>query len=133
MVNLENANVAIRFLYLISLIGLAVFLSLFFWYSNRRPEELSRRNGILIGLVICFFAFCITIAWKVTGENSATPSMVVKARTILWGLLDVLAGVLYFRITRLYEEEPQQKKLGSTQRLGFAMMLLSVDLALKNL
>lgn len=26
MVNLENANVAIRFLYLISLIGLAVFL-----------------------------------------------------------------------------------------------------------
>lgn len=133
MVNLENANVAIRFLYLISLIGLAVFLSLFFWYSNRRPEELSRRNGILIGLVICFFAFCITIAWKVTGENSATPSMVVKARTILWGFLDVLAGVLYFRITRLYEEEPQQKKLGSTQRLGFAMMLLSVALALTNL
>ena len=130
---MENANVVIRFLSLISLIGLAVFLSLFFWYSNRRPEELSRRNGILIGLVICFFAFCITIAWKVTGENSATPSMVVKARTILWGLLDVLAGVLYFRITRLYEEEPQQKKLGSTQRLGFAMMLLSVALALTNL
>lgn len=124
MVNLENANVAIRFLYLISLIGLAVFLSLFFWYSNRRPEELSRRNGILIGLVICFFAFCITIVWKVTGENSATTSMM---------LLDVLAGVLYFRITRLYEEEPQQKKLGSTQRLGFAMMLLSIALALTNL
>lgn len=112
MVNLENANVAIRFLYLISLIGLAVFLSLFFWYSNRRLEELSRRNGILIGLVICFFAFYITIVWM---------------------LLDVLAGVLYFRITRLYEEEPQQKKLGSTQRLGFAMMLLSVALALTNL
>lgn len=123
----------VRFLYLISLIGLVVFLSLFFWYSNRRPEELRKRNGILIGLILCFFAFCITIAWKVTGENSATPSMVVKARTILWGLLDVLAGVLYFRITRLYEiEEPaRQKKLGRcTQRLGFAMMLLSVALAL---
>ena len=123
----------VRFLYLISLIGLVVFLSLFFWYSNRRPEELRKRNGILIGLILCFFAFCITIAWKVTGENSATPSMVVKARTILWGLLDVLAGVPYFRITRLYEiEEPaRQKKLGrGTQRLGFAMMLLSVALAL---
>lgn len=123
----------VRFLYLISLIGLVVFLSLFFWYSNRRPEELRKRNGILIGLILCFFAFCITIAWKVTGENSATPSMVVKARTILLGLLDVLAGVLYFRITRLYEiEEPaRQKKLGrGTQRLGFAMMLLSVALAL---
>lgn len=123
----------VRFLYLISLIGLVVFLSLFFWYSNRRPEELRKRNGILIGLILCFFAFCITIAWKVTGD-SATPSMVVaKARTILWGLLDVLAGVLYFRITRLYEiEEPaRQKKLGrGTQRLGFAMMLLSVALAL---
>lgn len=123
----------VRFLYIISLIGLVVFLSLFFWYSNRRPEELRKRNGILIGLILCFFAFCITIAWKVTGENSATPSMVVKARTILWMLLDVLAGVLYFRITRLYEiEEPaRQKKLGrGTQRLGFAMMLLSVALAL---
>lgn len=126
----------VRFLYIISLIGLVVFLSLFFWYSNRRPEELRKRNGILIGLILCFFAFCITIAWKVTGENSATPSMVVKARTILWMLLDVLAGVLYFRITRLYEiEEPaRQKKLGrGTQRLGFAMMLLSVALALTNL
>ena len=132
MVNLENANVAIRFLYLISLIGLAVFLSLFFWYSNRRPEELSRSNWILIGLILCFFAFCITIVWK-AGENSATTSIVViRARTILWMLLDVLAGVLYFRITRLYEEEPRQKKLG-TQRLGFAMMLLSVALALTNL
>lgn len=126
----------VRFLYLISLIGLVVFLSLFFWYSNRKPAELRKRNGILIGLILCFFAFCITIAWKVTGENSATPSMVVKARTILWMLLDVLAGVLYFRITRLYEiEEPaRQKKLGrGTQRLGFAMMLLSVALALTNL
>lgn len=126
----------VRFLYIISLIGLVVFLSLFFWYSNRRPEELRKRNRILTGLILCFFAFCITIAWKVTGENSATPSMVVKARTILWGLLDVLAGVLYFRITRLYEiEEPaRQKKLGrGTQRLGFAMMLLSVALALTNL
>lgn len=127
----------VRFLYIISLIGLVVFLSLFFWYSNRRPEELRKRNGILIGLILCFFVFCITIAWKVTGENSATPSMVVvKARTILWMLLDVLAGVLYFRITRLYEiEEPaRQKKLGrGTQRLGFAMMLLSVALALTNL
>lgn len=126
----------VRFLYIISLIGLVVFLSLFFWYSNRRPEKLRKRNGILIGLILCFFAFCITIAWKVTGENSATPSMVVKARTILWMLLDVLAGVLYFRITRLYEiEEPaRQKKLGrGTQRLGFAMMLLSVALALTNL
>ena len=126
----------VRFLYIISLIGLVVFLSLFFWYSNRRPEELRKRNGILIGLILCFFAFCITIAWKVTGENSATPSMVVKAITILWMLLDVLAGVLYFRITRLYEiEEPaRQKKLGrGTQRLGFAMMLLSVALALTNL
>lgn len=108
----------VRFLYLISLIGLVVFLSLFFWYSNRRPEELRKRNGILIGLILCFFAFCITIAWKVTGENSATPSMVVKARTILWGLLDVLAGVLYFRITRLYEiEEPaRQKNLAEVRR-----------------
>lgn len=126
----------VRFLYIISLIGLVVFLSLFFWYSNRRPEELRKRNGILIGLILCFFAFCITIAWKVTGENSATPSMVVKARTILWMLLDVLAGVLYFRITRLYEIEApaRQKKLGrGTQRLGFAMMLLSVALALTNL
>lgn len=126
----------VRFLYLISLIGLVVFLSLFFWYSNRKPDELRRRNRILVGLILCFFAFCITITWKVTGENSATPSMVVKARTILWMLLDVLAGVLYFRITRLYEiEEPaRQKKLGrGTQRLGFAMMLLSVALALTNL
>lgn len=128
---------AIRLLYVISLIGLVAFFSLFFWYSSRKPEELKRKRMFLIGLVLCFLAFCVTAILKVARGYSATPSVTVaRARMFLWGLLDVLAGVLYFRNTRLYEiEDPvEQKKFGrGTQKIGFLMMLLSVALSLTSI